>query len=191
MASPSPYKQWNCIKCKGLIDPLLKKQTWGTSEILCPYCKSVIKPPPVKSINEILANIHNFQQVGVNTHYHVYKYFTDFRHWYSLTKEGIFAPSKFIGYKDTTLKDYGTKTYEGYGAKNAAKNGKKCFGMDGRETEEILEQWFVQLDKETDNFKKLYIELEQFANKINRSLHHSIKNIEGSGGIHILKYDNI
>jgi len=181
----SSYTQWGCIKCQGTIDPAIKETAWGKSMISCPHCGNVIKPMLVSGMDEIIANMREFQRITADSKCHAYRYFSSFRHWYFLPQEGIFAPSKFVEYQNATIKGYGINTYRGHGATDKKKNGKGCFAQDGRETEPLLKKWFFMLDKSTEEFNILFLQLEQFARKLNRSLHPSIQSEEGRGGIHI------
>jgi len=147
----SSYTQWSCIKCQGTIDPAVKETTWGKSMISCLHCRNIIKPMLVSGMDEIIANMREFQRITTDSKCHAYRYFSSFRHWYFLPQEGIFAPSKFIGYQNATIKGYGINTYRGHGATDKKKNGKGCFAQDGRETEPLLKKWFLCLIKAQKN----------------------------------------
>ncbi|MEI2444027.1 HNH endonuclease [Priestia megaterium] len=57
------------------------------------------------------------------------RFFSHFRQWYYIREIDMFAPSKFIGYKNMNASRY---------------NNKNGAGADGRKTEVVLRKWFVK-----------------------------------------------
>ncbi len=71
----------------------------------------------IKSIYETQQNAKNFNRITRDSNTEALRQFSRFFHWYYFPHLNIFAPSKFIGYMDTTIKNYdgtngktGTKT---------------------------------------------------------------------------------
>lgn len=92
----------------------------------------------VKDINQVIKNIKLFQtELNKNNKQNdLVKALGQFSNWYAYKNESgdwLFAPSKFIGYQDISL-----KTYEN-------KNENK---LDGRQTDAHLKQWKVEPDEE-------------------------------------------
>jgi len=84
----------------------------------------------VENLSEVLENIKTFNKELPNSQYLI-KRLTNFKQWYYSTELGLFAPSKFIGYKKNTALEYERGTsFEEY--------------MDGRETEPIIKQWSLE-----------------------------------------------
>lgn len=121
----------------------------------------------VDSWQDIVDNFSSFQDVDNNEPSQVRKYYSSFFHWYYYPKEGLFAPSKFLGYKGSTIGNYDSKG-------------------SGGETQIALEKYFTKLDKNSEEFKTLYRELSQISrNNFNKDLNDKIVN--GTGGIYIPK----
>jgi len=109
----------------------------------------------VKSLNDITDNFNEFNKIREKCNNVAYERFRFFRHWYYLDKENIFAPSKFIGYKGTTLNNYCPITGD---------------GKDGRKTEKILKKYFIEIKINTPKYNLYYKKLEKFASDIEREL---------------------
>lgn len=123
-------------------------------------------PNLVKTYDQVWENAKNFSQVGERRDSVAYERFASFQHWYHFSDvgEGVFAPSKFIGYQDTTLDDY-----DGKGS--------------GGETERKLKRWFSICDFESAEFIDLERRLKDFAKAIDRNINAKIP--KGDGGIHL------
>lgn len=127
----------------------------------------VSRKDTVDSWEDIVDNFTSFQEVDKNEPSQVRKYYSSFFHWYYYPKEGLFAPSKYLGYKGSTI--------EGYDSAGS-----------GGETQIALKKYFTKLDKGSDEFKKLYRELSQISkNNFGKDLNDRILN--GTGGIYIPK----
>jgi len=116
---------------------------------------------PVESLDDIIKNFLEFDKIHENHNNLAYERFKSFKHWYYLQKDkkGIFAPSKFIGYKETTLENYNPKSGDG-----------EKGGRDGRGSEKILSKYFIDVKKETPDYDLLNKKLEIFASDIGREL---------------------
>ena len=60
----------------------------------------------VNSIKEAEENAVRFSEVGRFKSYPAFKQLAMFSHWYYFPNSNVFGPSKFIGYKNTTLESY-------------------------------------------------------------------------------------
>lgn len=121
----------------------------------------------VGSWQDIVDNFRSFQDVDKNEPSQVRKYYSSFFHWYYYPKEGLFAPSKFLGYKGSTIESYDSKG-------------------SGGETQIVLKKYFTKIDKGSEEFKTLYRELSQISkNNFKKDLNDKIVN--GTGGIYIPK----
>jgi len=109
----------------------------------------------VKSLDDIIDNFHEFDKIREKHNNVAYERFKLFHHWYHLREENIFAPSKFIGYKGTTLENYCPKTGD---------------GKDGRKTEKILKKYFIEIEINTPKYNLFYKKLEKFASDIDKEL---------------------
>lgn len=79
------------------------------------------------------------------------------RHWYAVESPGkgwLFAPSKFIGYVDMSAKKY-VKEFD---------------HLDGRVTEKILDQWFIELDRNDELTHKIELKIRAFLARHGKSV---------------------
>lgn len=88
----------------------------------------------IDSINESAINAQAFSGVGDNENSIANKNFNRFFHWYYFSNLDIFAPSKFIGYKNINLDNY-----QG----------------EGTDTQRVLSKWFVKIDAGTECYNDL------------------------------------
>ena len=119
----------------------------------------------IDSINEAAINAQAFSGVGDNENSIANKNFNRFFHWYYFSNLDIFAPSKFIGYKNINLDNY-----QGEGT--------------GTDTQRVLSQWFVKIDAGTECYNDLKKKLEAFAFSIGKTINK--KTFEGTGGIYLI-----
>jgi hypothetical protein len=120
----------------------------------------------IQSIEEAYANAARFQLVskrhGSIAFQNVGKYF----HWYYFPEGKIFAPSKFIGYKGTSVSGY------------------KSEGT-GTDTTRVLNRYFQKIERPSQTFDNL---LEDLANWLrSMSVDVSSKTLRGTGGIYLPK----
>ena len=122
--------------------------------------------PLVQTYDQVRENAKEFSRVGEREDSIAYQRFANFQHWYYFSDidEGVFAPSKFIGYQDTTLDNY-------IGTGN------------GGATEQKLNLWFSKCDHESTEFTALEKRLNNFAETINRRVNARVGN--GDGGVHL------
>lgn len=120
----------------------------------------------VSDWSEIVDNCYQFNTAIMDQNTVPFKRFSQFYHWYYFPQFKLFAPSKFIGYKSTTAKNY-----KGEGT--------------GTETTQVLNKYFYKVDKNSKEFKKLFNQLTDFAQDLNKKINK--KTSEGSGGIYLPK----
>lgn len=121
----------------------------------------------VETWDEILHNFNEFEKLDINQTNNILKTYAQFYHWYYLPEKEIFAPSKFLGYKNRTI-----ETYDSSGT--------------GGQTQIALSKFFIKIPKDSEEFKNLYRELEQFSkNNFNKNINSQI--LDGKGGIYIPK----
>lgn len=119
----------------------------------------------VKEWEEILKNFKEFDKLEQSSTSTLLKTYSQFFHWYYLPDHDIFAPSKFLGYKDRTI-----ETYDSNGT--------------GGETQKALSKYFKKLPKDSEEFKRLYERLRQVSkNHYGKELSSQI--FDGKGGIYI------
>ena len=82
------------------------------------------------SWEEILSNARNFDGIRHHRDNKAFERFSNFYHWYYFPEDDIFAPSKFIGYKDTKLDQYAGKG-------------------NGGETQVVLSNYFTEVPRGT------------------------------------------
>ena len=110
-------------------------------------------PKLVEDKAQLVENACNFNELTVSSDSFAYKVFNSFKHWYYFEESDIFAPSKFIGYKNTTVENY-----------------RRGEGRDGRETEKKLQEWFKPLEQDSPRFNELSTKLHQYVNNLNRQV---------------------
>lgn len=112
----------------------------------------------VSSPEEVFTNIKRYQQELPRSD-GLRKRVSMHRGWYAFKDESgrwLFAPSKFVGYADNTAKRY-LDSYD------------SADGMDGRETEPALKQWFEVVEKSHPLFARLHGEFSKFASGLDKS----------------------
>ncbi len=120
----------------------------------------------VKNWKEIIDNLRQFSYVTKQEDTFTFDKFSQFYHWYYFPYEEAFAPSKFLGYKNTTIKDYSGRGWGGI-------------------TQNTLLKYFDKVPFGSKEFKALYQKLEDFAHSLGKPL--SIRILKGSGGIYTPK----
>jgi 5-methylcytosine-specific restriction protein A len=109
----------------------------------------------VKSYPEALSNALHFQEY-LKTDEMLQHKLSQYTHWYYFEDKGIFAPSKFIGYKNNTY--HSESSHPG----------------DGRETEHALSHFFRKIVKSKDQpdiyVNELYNKLSQMLKKYGKKL---------------------
>jgi predicted HNH restriction endonuclease len=113
----------------------------------------------VENLDEVKRNIIQFNNDVKENEQIRKRFLSHYKQWYYIKELDMFAPSKFIGYKNMNADIY---------------NNKSVNGADGRKTELALRNWFVK--KEVPD---LLIELQQRMNQYGK--------IKKTSEIHILK----
>ena len=102
---------------------------------------------------QVIENANNFNELTATSDSYVYTVFNNFTHWYYFQESDIFAPSKFIGYKNTTLENY-----------------RRGEGRHGGETEKILKKWFKPLEQNSPLFKEISTKLDKYVRRLDRKV---------------------
>lgn len=118
----------------------------------------------ITSFKQAEENAVRFSDVLDHPETVAYKRLGQFFHWYYFPDLDIFAPSKFIGYENTSLEEY-----EGLGT--------------GSDTTRILNTWFHKLEKNSAIYLKLEEKLKRFI--ADAGVTSSKKIDEGTGGIYV------
>jgi predicted HNH restriction endonuclease len=118
----------------------------------------------IECANEAQLNAQSFSDVGSARSSIAYKNFNRFFHWYYFPAIDVFAPSKFIGYKNINLDNYASKGT-------------------GTDTQHVLSDWFTKVPVSETRYHQLRVKLEDFAKSIDRKINK--KTFEGTGGIYI------
>ena len=110
-------------------------------------------PNLVEDKAQLIENARNFNELTPSSDSFAYKVLNSFKHWYYFEESDIFAPSKFIGYENTTVENY-----------------RRGEGRDGRETEKVLQEWFKPLEQDSQRFEELSTKLYKYVNNLNRQV---------------------
>ena len=130
-------------------------QTFRETPSYTPTFEFIEMPKPVEDIAQVIENAKNFNKLTLESNSYVYeeKVFNSFTHWYYFQESGIFAPSKFIGYENTTLENY-----------------RRGEGRHGGETEKILKKWFKPLEQNSPHFKEISTKLDKYVRRLDRKV---------------------
>jgi putative restriction endonuclease len=120
---------------------------------------------PISNFDEIIKNVYEFNKVYTINDSITFDRYGTFYNWYYFPEIDLFAPSKFIGYRDTLIDHY---IGEG----------------DGGITQKNLEHFFDEIDKDSNLFTILFNKLEVLAQSINKTI--SRKTL-ANGGLYIPK----
>ncbi len=111
-------------------------------------------------------NLRQFNYIATHDATRVLNRFSNFFHWYYFPQDDAFAPSKFLGYKQTTIDNY-----RGLGS--------------GGITQAALTKFFDNVDKSSQQFTELYQKLSDFAASLGKSVNR--KTLLGQGEIYVPK----
>ncbi|MGE7662658.1 HNH endonuclease [Peribacillus sp. NPDC097197] len=113
----------------------------------------------VEDVTEVKDNIRQFNNDISSDDELRRRFLSRYRQWYYIAELDMFAPSKFIGYKNMNAYRY---------------NNKDGNGADGRVTEAVLKQWFEKVEI-PELLDKLHYRMRRYGN------------IKKTSEIHILK----
>ncbi|BBE11042.1 hypothetical protein HH1059_11150 [Halorhodospira halochloris] len=105
----------------------------------------------VRSITQVVRNAEEFSRLDAQSASVALERFSQFFHWYYFSHIDTFAPSKFIGYADTTLEDY-----SGEGT--------------GTDTQACLAKWFRKVEPGDEQYDELAKKLRSYASKLGKSI---------------------
>jgi hypothetical protein len=118
----------------------------------------------IQNWQDIVDNLRQFQYVLEHNSNKAFERFSQFYHWYYFPADDQFAPSKFLGYKGSTISNY-----EGKG--------------DGGETQRALQPYFYKLAPTDPEYTSIEQKLLSFAGRLNKKI--NSKTFEGTGGIYL------
>ena len=121
---------------------------------------------PIQSLAAARANAVRFQNVADKPESIAFKQLGRYFHWYYFPDNEVFAPSKFIGYKDTTVASYMSQGT-------------------GTETTRVLGKFFKKLERPSQDFDNLIEDLSAWLHTL--SFNVSAKTLSGTGGIYVPK----
>lgn len=118
----------------------------------------------VQSLSEARENALRFQHVAKKPDSNAFKQLGRYSHWFYFPDHKAFAPSKFIGYRGTTVANY-----ESRGT--------------GTDTTRILKRFFTKLDRPSQAFDNLLEDLGEWLHALSSDV--SAKTLSGTGGIYL------
>lgn len=121
----------------------------------------------IDSFEAALENARSFQEIGQHTDSRAYVNLDHFYHWYFFPTEHIFAPAKFIAYRNSSLDDYTSHDRH----------------LD--EARGVLDQWFSKIEATDPTLPKIVADLEAFLEDHGAHLHEHSRSI--TGGIYAPK----
>ena len=130
----------------------------------------------IKSFKDLKDNAKNFAELKPGDGSQTLKVLRSFKDWYFFPDLDIFAPCKFIGYKNTTVENYKSDGHGGTAREN-------------------IERWkfFNKIEHNSPEFlgylKKLEFQLKPF-NKENKEKEVNADLLKGDGGIYIPNLEN-
>lgn len=116
----------------------------------------------VKDYDEVVESTKSFN-VGLREHPRLYERLSGFKAWYYIPEIDAVGPSKFIGYGNMCADFYWAHT--GALGKATLPRSKQ---LDGRETEPVLEEWFVVTDPKTPEHKFVSEMTEELLDRWNK-----------------------
>lgn len=119
----------------------------------------------IENWDEIVDNFIEFEKLKSTSQSKVLKTYSQFYHWYYWPENEMFAPSKFLGYKNRTIESYDSSGTGGV-------------------TQIALSKFFNKIPKDSKEFNSLYNKLKQISkNNFGKDISSQI--FEGKGGIYI------
>jgi 5-methylcytosine-specific restriction protein A len=122
------------------------------------------KACPITNWSDILDNLYEFSHIERNPNCYTAKHLSSFSNWYYFRDYDLFAPGKFLGYKNTSIENY-----SGLG--------------DGYQAKVILNPFFEKVNPDSTDFEILKDHLGDFVKRLNAQV--NLRTLEGTGGIFI------
>lgn len=119
----------------------------------------------IESINEAVRNAEEFNRIEADSGLEALRRFSHFYHWYYFSHLSIFAPSKFIGYKGSSIDNY-------------------IGGGTGSATQRALSKWFTKVNPSSRQYDLLKRKLIAYAKSLGKQI--GRRTFDGSGAIYIL-----
>ncbi len=118
-------------------------------------------PELIESFEEAIANARAFQSISEHTDSRAYVNLDHFYHWYYFPTEHLFAPGKFIAYRDSSIEEYTSHDRH----------------LD--EARDALDQWFEKVGDGDPNLSRLVEDLERFLGQHGAHLHEHSRSVTG------------
>ncbi len=138
-----------------------------------------MRPELIESVTEAVQNAIEFNKLKKGYKTDTLRLFSMFYHWYYFPHLEIFAPSKFIGYKNTTVDNYYDTVVQ-------------C-GGDGGMTQNLFKRkdWFVKIEQSDKDFNCLRSKLEEYGRILGKMICKKTfkKTDKWSGAIYVLSKD--
>lgn len=118
-------------------------------------------PELIDSFEEALVNARAFQGIGEHTDSRAYVNLDHFHHWYYFPTEHLFAPGKFIAYRESSIEGYSSH------------------GRHLDEARAVLDQWFSKIGGEDPSLSRLVEDLQRFLKHNGAHLHEHSRSVTG------------
>ncbi len=120
-----------------------------------------IVPDTITTFEEALENARAFQAIGAHPDSRAYVNLDHFFHWYWFPTERIFAPAKFIAYRESSLVAY------------------TSHGRHLDVAQEVLGKWFDKIAEGDAMLSQLVADLEGFLEEHGNHLHENSRSVTG------------
>ena len=118
----------------------------------------------IQSFAEAQTNALRFQDVAKKADSIAFKQLGKYFHWFYFPDHKVFAPSKFIGYRDTTVSNYASQGT-------------------GTATTRTLDKFFTKLERPSQAFDDHFEDLAEWLHSLSANV--SAKTLSGTGGIYL------
>jgi hypothetical protein len=118
-------------------------------------------PELIETFEEALDNARAFQSIGEHTDSKAYINLDHFFHWYYFPTERIYAPAKFIAYRNSTPANYSSHERHLHDAQKA------------------LEPWFERVGEDDATNGKIVTQLEAWLETHGAHLHEHSRTVTG------------
>lgn len=118
-------------------------------------------PELIETFEEALENARAFQTIGEHRDSRAYVNLDHFYHWYYFPTEHLFAPAKFIAYRDSSVGGYTSHDRH----------------LD--EARSTLDQWFEKVEEADPSIGQVIDDLERFLERHGAHLHEHSRSVTG------------
>lgn len=138
------------------------------------HCSHMANLELIKTYGEALQNAKEFRTLTPSSDSQVFRNFGQFSQWYYFPELDSFAPSKFVGFANSSL-----ATYDG------GQSGYDTGGRNSGKSENVLSSFFRKIDRDSDAFQILKSQLDSYASGLGKTI--SVRVTSGKGAIHVPK----